>query len=70
MGSVYGVRVALMVALVVGTLTVVFVLARVEPASPSEPSCQPRHVYAGPLAPASVRPDAGPQCTVRLGLQP
>jgi hypothetical protein len=47
-----------MVALVVGTLAVVFVLAR--PAPPSEPSCQPRHVYAGPLAPASVRPDAGP----------
>ena len=47
-----------MVAVVVGTLTVVFVLAR--PAAPSEPSCQPRHVYAGPLAPASVPSDAGP----------
>jgi hypothetical protein len=49
-----------MVALVlaVDVLAVVFVLAR--PASPLEPSCQPRYVYAGPLAPASVRPDAGP----------
>jgi len=56
---VCGVRVAVIVTVVVGTLTVVFVLAR--PAVPSEPSCQPRHVYAGPLAPASVPPDAGPQ---------
>jgi len=47
-----------MVALVVGTLMVVFVLAR--PSSTVETSCRPRHVYAGPLAPASVPPDAAP----------